>query len=422
MTRQQAIDFLLNRPTEYAKMLGFDKLNSLHNSWIIDMIRGKEDKTLQASRGTYKTTCVSVALALIAILLPNMKTLFMRKTDADVKEVIKQVQKILLDPHTQYFVQTIYGVDLRLSVQSATEISTNLARDVKGTNQLVGMGIGSSLTGKHFDRIFTDDIVNLNDRFSKAERDRTKIIYQELQNVKNRNGRICNTGTPWHPEDAFSIMPEAEKYDCYHPAVKEIISDEELASVKEKLIPSLFAANYELRFIAAEDVIFTNPVVSGDPAAVEQGEGHIDAAYGGSDYTAFTAIRKADGKYYLYGRMWHKHVDDCLDEICSIRQKMNLGKIFCEDNGDKGYLVKELRRRGERAVKYHEDMNKFLKITTYLKNVWKDVIFVVGTDESYINQICDYNEQAEHDDAPDSAASAVRRIWQKKDSAYNPLW
>ena len=68
------------------------------------MIQSKDDKTLQGSQGIFKTTCVSIALALIIILLPNKRTLFMRKTDNDVKEVIKQVQKILQDPHTLYFV------------------------------------------------------------------------------------------------------------------------------------------------------------------------------------------------------------------------------------------------------------------------------------------------------------------------------
>ena len=101
MTRQQAVDFLINRPVSFAHMLGFTKLTNIHNDWISEMVRGTEDRTLQASRGTYKTTSVSIALALINILLPNMRVLFMRKTDDDIKEVVKQVQKILTDPHTQ---------------------------------------------------------------------------------------------------------------------------------------------------------------------------------------------------------------------------------------------------------------------------------------------------------------------------------
>lgn len=415
MTRQQAVDFLKNNPAKFAKMLGFTKLGSLHNQWIIEMVRGREDHTLQASRGTYKTTCVSIALALIIILLPNKRTMFMRKTDTDVKEVVKQVQKILKDSHTQYLVQCIYGVNLRLLTESATEVTTNLTTDIKGTSQLIGIGSGSSITGKHFDFIFTDDIVNVQDRTSKAERDRTKVVYQELHNVKNRDGRIFNSGTPWHPDDCFSIMPTPEKYDCYHKEIRKIITKSELDELRKKMLPSLFAANYELRHIAVEDVIFTNPRVGAEPSLAEQGLAHIDAAYGGEDYTAFTICRKSGGKYYVLGKLWHKHVDDCLPEILALRQKFNAGRIYNEDNADKGYLNKSLRAKDELTMPYHESMNKFMKIVTYLKAEWLNVYFVNGTDSEYINQVCDYFEQAEHDDAPDSLASLIRVLWRRTD-------
>lgn len=421
MTRQQAVDFLKRKPYKLGHLLGFKKLTELHNTWIVDMLIGKEDKTLQAHRGSYKTTCVSIVLALIIILLPKLKTLFIRKTDDDVKEVISQVKKILESQQVKYFVKCIYGVDLRLTKQNATEINTNLSADIKGTSQLVGMGTGSSLTGKHFDRIFTDDIVNLQDRMSKAERDRIKGIYQELHNVKNRGGRIYNTGTPWHKDDAFSIMPKPETWDCYSTG---LIDDVELEEIRNKMTASLFSANYELKHIADDDVIFTTPQTGADPALVEQGECHVDAAYGGEDYTAFTICRKYEGKYYVLGKCWRKHVDDVQDEIIELRKAFNAGKILCENNGDKGYLGKALRAKGERVNIYHEKMNKYLKITSYLKAEWKNVIFVAGTDEEYINQICDYNENAEHDDAPDSLASLIRKMWNKKDvdNTYTPIF
>ena len=421
MTRSEAICFLTKKPHKFGRLVGFKKLRRLHGQWITDMVSGKEDKTLQAHRGSYKTTCVSLALALIIVLLPNLKTLFMRKTDNDIKEVISQVKKILESPHMRYFVKEIYGIDLKLTTSTANEISTNLCADIRGTPQLVGMGTGGSLTGKHFDRIFTDDIVNVQDRISKAERDRTKVIYQELRNIVNRGGRIFNTGTPWHKDDAFSLMPNPEKWDCYTTG---LMSDEEIAEIREKLTASLFSANYELRHVAAEDVIFTSPTLGEDPAKVEQGECHIDAAYGGEDFTAFTICRKADGIYYVYGKCWRKHIDDVTDEIIRLRKAFNAGRIHCENNGDKGYLGKALRQKGERVVIYHESMNKYLKITSYLKAEWKNVVFVPGTDDEYINQICDYNENAEHDDCPDSLSSLIRQLWSKKDSVstYKPIY
>lgn len=378
------------------------------------MIFGEKDETLQAHRNSYKTTCVSIAFAIIILLYPNEKTLFMRKTDNDVKEIIKQTAKILMNPITQMYSFALWGVPVKLIKDSATEINTNLTDDPRGTSQLVGIGIGSSLTGKHFERIFTDDIVNIEDRTSKAERERTKIVYQELHNIINEGGRIFNTGTPWHKDDCFSIMPKPQKYDCYHT---HIMTPERIQEKKDSMLASLFAANYELKHIANEDVIFDNPQTGADEVNIYQAKfSHIDAAYGGGDYTAFTLCNKKDGKYYVLGKLWDKHVDDCENEIIAIRKKYMVGRILCENNADKGYLAKELRKKGERVISYCETMNKFLKITTYLKNVWNDVIFVEGTDKEYIEMVTDFNEDAEHDDAPDSLSSIIRYLWAKNEN------
>lgn len=410
---QEQIEYLLlDAPVIIGQEYGFKKLQDIHNEWIKDMVLGTKDTTLQAHRGSYKTTCVSIALAIICVAFPYEKTMFTRKTDDDIKEIVSQAKKILLSDTMQSIVYSMHGESLKLTTDNSNEISTSLcANDPRGTSQLVALGMGGSLTGKHFDRIFTDDIVNVKDRISKAERDRTKTFYQELQNIKNRGGRIYNTGTPWHKEDAFMLMPNPKKFD-YHAT--GLISDEEIAEIKSSMLPSLFSANYELKHIASEDVIFYEPDINNEPALAEQGTCHIDASYGGKDYTAFTICRKVDGEYYVLGKLWRKHIDDVEDEIIQLRKAFNAGRISCEDNGDKGYLARDLRNKGERTHVYHETMNKWLKITSYLKAEWKHVHFVVGTDEEYIQQICDYNENAEHDDAPDSLASIIRELWNKK--------
>lgn len=379
------------------------------------MAFGRDNHTLQGHRESYKTTSLSIALALIMILLPNIRIMFMRKTDDDVKEIIKQVKNILTNPKTIYLVFCIYGVTLKLTVDNATELSTNLTTDIKGTSQLVGIGTGSSLTGRHYDYIFTDDIVNVKDRMSRAERERTKAVYQELINICNRGGKIFNTGTPWHKEDCFTLMPEPEKWDCYATG---LFTKEELAAKKAVMSPSLFAANYELKHIASEDVIFDNAQTGAEIEKVLNAKySHIDAAYGGEDYTAFTIARKSEGKYYVLGKLWHKAVDECTDEIIDLRKKYLVGKIWCETNADKGYLAKALREKGERVVTYPETMNKYMKIVTHLKGDWPNIVFVKGTDPEYIEQILDYNEFAEHDDAPDSCACMMRLLHPHKDDS-----
>ena len=55
-------------------------------------------------------------------------------------------------------------------------------------------------------------------------------------------------------------------------------------------------------------------------------------------------------------------------------------------------------------------MNKYLKISTYLRKWWKNIVFIQGTDQAYIAQIQDYTEEAEHDDAADGAACCCRAL------------
>lgn len=420
---EYTIDIIKNNPYVIAQDVGFRDVRMFpHNEWMTNIINGKGDYTLLAHRGSFKSSVLSVCIAIIMVVYPQMNIIFLRKADNDVSEMIRMVKKALESKALQSISKILYRRPIEFREATASTITTNLYISASGASQLLGIGLKASITGKHADIVITDDICNISDRISKAERDRTNLQYQELQNVCNRGGRIINTGTRWHADDVFSLVDDMHVYDY---RATGLISDEKIQEIRSKMTPSLFACNYELRIIASEDVIFTEPQTGADIAMVEQTNyTHIDAAYGGEDYTAFTAVKKADGKYYVFGKLWRKHVDDVEDEIISIRKSLNMGKIYCEDNGDKGYLAKQLRTKGERVVTYHENQNKLLKITSYLKFEWKNVIFVAGTDDEYIRQICDYNENAEHDDAPDSLASLIRLLWQKKDSEkkYNPIW
>ena len=414
--REDYRDLIFKRPYMIGYWLGFKDLTLLNNQWIRSFLFEKEDQTLLAHRGSYKTTCLSIAIALMMILFPNKTILFFRKTDTDVEEIVLQVSKILHSSIVMTIVQILYGVKLKFVKDSTSEINTNLNRTNKGTSQLAGLGINTSITGKHADIVITDDIVNLKDRTSKAERERTKRAYMELQNICNRGGRFINTGTPWHKEDEISIMPNVKRYDCYSTG---LITREKLEKLRESMSDSLFAANYELKHIADKDAMFKEPKFTDNEQLIYDGIAHIDAAYDGEDGTAYTIFKERGGKLIGFGKRWDRHVDDCLMDIESYHERFKAGSITCERNADKGYLAKELDDLGFIVNTYHESMNKFVKISTYLRKNWKRIVWLEDTDPEYINEILDYNEFADHDDSPDSAASLIREI---EDSAeYNPV-
>lgn len=419
-TKQEILDLLWNEPYKIGIWVGFKDLTELHNSWLKSFLFSKDDQTLLAHRGSYKTTVLSLFLALFIVIFPNKFVIFFRKTDTDVAEVIKQTANILHTGALNRIALILHGKEIAFIRETTAEIHTNLCTSIKGQSQLIGLGIGTSITGKHADVVVTDDIVNLKDRVSKKERETTKLRYQELENIKNRNGRFINTGTPWHKEDAISIMPNIKRYDCYQTG---LISKEQIKAIRSKMTDSLFSANYELKHIADKNAMFKNPQYTSDTELIYNGIAHIDAAYDGEDKTAFTIIKKCkkDGKecYIGFGKLWDCHVDDCIDEIQVYMQLYRAGTVYCEKNGDKGYLKKELVNKDLHAKAYFESMNKHIKISTYLKAAWADIEWIDDTDPEYINQILDYSEFAEHDDAPDSAACLIRKYSTK--SKYNSV-
>lgn len=419
LTRDKVLAMLWDNPIEVGHWVGFNDLTDLHNEWLRSFLYSDNDQTLQAHRGSFKTTTLSLFFALHTLINPNETLLYFRKTDRDVMEIAEQTKKILQSGCVQQLVKILYGHGLTLTKSSSTEISTNLTTSIKGSAQIVGLGIGTSITGKHADIIVTDDIVNLRDRTSKAERERIKRAYMELQNIKNRGGRFINTGTPWHKDDAFTLMPNIERHSCYNTG---LMSKAAIKTLQDSMSASLFAANYELKHISDAEAMFANPNYTDDTPRIFDGIAHIDAAYGGSDFTAYTIMKKRDGRYIAFGKLYDKHVDDCIDNIRALHEKYRAGSVFCESNADKGYLKKELNLQGFKASTYHEKMNKHIKISTYLKANWEKIDWLEDTDPEYMNMVLDYNEFAEHDDAPDSAAVLLRKLDKTgKNEDYIPL-
>lgn len=405
--RMEALELLVNHPAQVARWCGFTQIRDQpHGAWMRQMIAGDGDMTILAHRGSYKTTCLTLVIAILACVQPEKNMLFLRKTDHDVAEVLRQVKHILCSGAMRFLSAQLYGSSVEVSRATASELSTDCYTSPRGAAQLLGQGIGGSLTGKHADVIFTDDIVNLQDRLSCAEREHTRAIYQELQNIRNPGGRIINTGTPWHREDAIALMPRVQRFDCYQTG---LLSAAQVDQLRRAMAPSLFAANYELRHIAQEDALFTTaPPLVNDERLLRDGIAHVDAAYGGGDYTALTCGRCHQGQVVLYGRLWHSHVDAVLPEIVQECNRFPVAPVYCETNSDKGYLARALKREGLPVRPYAERESKVFKIATYLRKAWPQIVFLRGTDPNYLTQILDYTDHAAHDDAPDSAACVLR--------------
>ena len=139
------------RPEVIGRKIGFEDLTKLHGEWIREMVFGKEDYTLQAHRGSYKSSCLAVAIALRMILYPKENIIFLRKADNDVSEMLAMVGKILRHPAWRGLVGLLYqGTEIEILSEGADHITTNLFSSPMGAQQLLGLGLKSSIINLHF--------------------------------------------------------------------------------------------------------------------------------------------------------------------------------------------------------------------------------------------------------------------------------
>ena len=93
--KKQILNLLWNDPIQIGHWVGFKDLTEMHNDWLRRFLYEDADQTLQGHRGSYKTTVLSLFVAIHAVIAPNESAMLFRKTGGDVTEVIRQVGNIL---------------------------------------------------------------------------------------------------------------------------------------------------------------------------------------------------------------------------------------------------------------------------------------------------------------------------------------
>jgi hypothetical protein len=308
----------------------------------------------------------------------------------------------------------------------------------------------SGLTGYHYDIGVVCDIVTIDDRTSKAKRDKTKAFIRELlNNVMDLDANLLMEGTPWHIEDAWSEWPPDFKVDIYQSGLR---TDEQIERLKNGYVrnsdgiyvPGLtkveFGCNQELIHLCSEDQIFANPSYDDFKITKKPAYMHVDGKYDGDHTGAITLVQqRSDGRWAGKGWVIEDHIDNHLDFIIAQCLLHNVRWLRMETNADKGYLIKELKKKArEKRCKtlfkgYAESTNKHVKIQSFGKKHWGDIVWDklmsktsnwrqggnAPNGHDYINQIIMYMDGEDLNDAPDSYASLMRELL---DDKHTGLW
>lgn len=401
-------------PHLLGNLVGKEKLTSLHSRWFFDTWFKESHCGLQGHRGSYKTTALTIIGTIHHLLFyPDDRIAIIRNRFTDAADCLENISLLMKTPELIAIFSLVHGIRPKTIVDRKEKITFNFKKTKTPEGNINAYGIDTGITGRHFDRIICDDIVTLEDRVSRAKRERTKNVLREIvSNIIDPGKQVIHIGTPWHKDDAWSLtdtIPVPVKYSVY---VTKILKESEILQKKQQTTGSLFAANYELKHVMSENALFTDAIYERWDYVKTGVVGHLDAKYSGEDTNALTLMyRRSDGKIHAIGFSFTEHIDQKYDFIVAKCKKYFCGTIYNERNSDKEFLAKELRKRGLIVESYHENINKHVKIVTHLKKEWCNIVWDVDTDPEYMNQILDYIEGQAPDDAPDSAASLICQKW-----------
>lgn len=410
---------LINNPHLLGHLMGKDKLNPLHSEWIKYCWDSNKPRALQAFRGGYKSTAIDVVgIVRWFLMQPNDRIAIIRKSFNDAATIVSAVKQAMELPQIKELFKYAHGFYPKATMAKDGKLRYNFKTTITPEVSLTAHGIDSSLTGMHYDKIICDDIITLKDRVSKAERERTKEIVNELAtNIIDPGKGSLWIGTPWHKDDAWNEINKFADIALYPMSLYNFLGEKVMENKKKTTTPFLYAANYELEIHKDENSLFSDPKMAEGWNYFKKSYAHIDCAYDGDHYCALTILSPLDNddptlakEFQGIGFTYPGNCKAWANEVMRLLRKYKARFLLNETNPDKGYFANQMEKLGARTKTYAESENKHIKISTNLYEYWDRIHWSPDTDPEYLNQILDYRERSEPDDAPDSCASLIREI------------
>jgi hypothetical protein len=138
---------------------------------------------------------------------PNDRIAIIRKTFRAAADVVRAIASAMDREEVKAIFKLAHSAYPRPEISREGSLEYNFKGTDTPEGNLTALGLDSGITGLHFDKIICDDIITLKDRISRAERERTKEMVREIQaNIIEPGKGSAWIGTPWHREDAWSVI------------------------------------------------------------------------------------------------------------------------------------------------------------------------------------------------------------------------
>lgn len=360
-------------------------------------IDGDSPRLLLGARGYGKTDYVTIMGVAHAIYLNPLEesTLIVTKSQERNAAILAEIANAC----------SMAGMQFELNNSNTLRVKGFLGKD----HTCSALTINSTgFRGRHPNRVIMDDPVTPDDT-SEATRLKVKKVYDEIYKL---NKNILIIGQPVHKFDLYeTLRPQLVKMEVPYGSIPELDVDLEaqrLAGVDEASIQ----ASYFLKIISEGTVAFDNiRYIDNYPTGMNS-VAFIDPSFTGGDYTAITILCGLMQGVAVYGKVWKKAWNHCLEDMVPLLKKYNVRKLAFETNSLGTQPLDVLREAfGQEigVIGRVSNTNKHSRIMT--AGAYAHMIHLTKeSDPTYVKHVVEYEYKAKFDDAPDSLASCLEWV------------
>jgi hypothetical protein len=244
------------------------------HKWLCKILEEESDKMILIPRRHAKTFWVKVRIIQLILKNPNnIRIALYSKTSNLVEAEMKSIVRMIQTPSLMaLFPEEI--PDPGKNMNGWERVTANMltvkraGETVPQENQLEVYGAGATVTGKHFDEHFYDDILNEDDAHSPEGNRKTIEWYGYIQGVLEPGGSETVTGTPYHYADLYAYIEQEQIYGKHIYKRPGIVNGKPIYSfytlkmherLKKRMGPYLYSCQIMVNPIPSEDQLFPPP-------------------------------------------------------------------------------------------------------------------------------------------------------------------
>jgi hypothetical protein len=298
-------------------------LDPVFHRWLAYVLSLDDDKLILVARGHLKSRWVKVRIIQDVLVNPNIRIGLYSITNEKAQSMLDDIKRGFATPLLlRLFPETVPVPGKRYA--NWTKCNANeltIRRDLEmgnppEENQIEAYGVGSTITGKHFDRHYYDDIVDKDTVRTMSQIQKTRDWFSYSQAILEPGGSETVTGTFYHYSDLYNTAIKEEWYKDHvyiRPCrdngkpVYTWFTNAALDKIKRKSGPYIWSCQYELNPVPREDLIFPPP----QPTYKEKPEG---------EYVWYIAVDPAPTQ--------HEH-SDSIALVCAALDKK--GTVWIEE-------------------------------------------------------------------------------------------